>query len=212
MYKVIYNDIVIDLLESVRYGKYIPASKRVIATNKASANCIVASNLKDRYLLKGVPTPEGCPYLKVSVIPITNEEYYSLLEKQESPFETGIKRIKQSKISELRNICDHNIIEGVQVELTDGNLHHFAMSIEDQLNLLEIRYLMDKGQDNFIYHESGGEYREFSIQDMRLIIDATFAHKQKHLLHFNRLKSYVNSLSSINDITKVSYSSKTMTE
>ena len=96
MYKVIYNDVVIDLLKTVRYGKYIPATKRVIATNKSTANCIVASNLKDRYLLRGVPTPEGCPYIKVSLVPITDEEYYTLLGKEESPFESGIKKLRET--------------------------------------------------------------------------------------------------------------------
>ena len=110
MYKIIYNGIVIDVLKTLRYGKYIPNTKRVVATDKSSANCIIASNLKDRYLLKGVPIPEGCDYKQVSLVPISNEEYYLLLGESDNPYEDGIKRIKQHKISELREICNKNIL------------------------------------------------------------------------------------------------------
>lgn len=200
-----YNDIVIDLLKSVRYGKYVPATKRMVATDKLSADCIVASNLKDRYLLKGVPVPEGCPYIKVSLIPITNEEYYSLLEKEESACDSGIKRIKQHKIDDLRSICNQNILEGIQVELSDKKLHHFTMSIEDQLNLLEIRNLIALGESSFTYHESGGEYKEFSKEDMERIIFEMFKHKQTQLSIFNKLKQHINNLDRIDEIIKIKY-------
>lgn len=208
MYKVIHNGIVIDLLRSVRYGKYIPATKRVVATDKSNANCIVASNLKDRYLLKGVPVPEGCSYPRVSVVPITNEEYYSLIDRDSNAFQPGIKRLRKSKIDELRSICNYNILEGVQVELTDGKLHHFTMTLEDQLNLLEIRYLIDSGKESFIYHETDGECREFSSEDMKKIIDATFKHKQHHLLYFNMMKKHINQLTNIDDISRITYGMK----
>lgn len=206
MYKVIYNGIVIDVLKTVRYGKYVPATKRVVATDPSSANCVVASNLKDRYLLKGVPIPDGCDYKVVSLVPISNEEYYSLVEKESSPYLTGIKRLKAAKINELREICDRNILSGVQVQLSDNKFHHFTMSIEDQLNLLEIRHLISIGETELIYHETGGEYKMYSVSDMQKIIDETFKHKQNQLLIFNKLKKYVNELNSIDEICKVKYS------
>lgn len=205
MYKVIYNNVIIDLLESVRYVKYIPANKRVIATDKSSANCIIASNLKDRYLLKGVPIPEGCSYLQVELVPITSEEYYSLVNKEKSPFESGIKRFRKNKIEEFRKICNNNIISGIQVELSDNKLHHFTMELEDQLNLLEIRNLIALGESTFIYHESGGEYKEFSKEDMKKIIDEMFKHKQKQLLLFNKLKKHINELTNLDEINNLKY-------
>lgn len=205
MYKVVYDNVVIDAIEVVRYGKYIPTTKRVIATDKSNANCIVASNLKDRYLLKGVPIPEGCPYIQVSLIPISSDEYYSIIESDIPPIESGIKTLKQHKINELRDICHSNIVSGIQIELSDHKLHHFEMSIEDQLNLLEIKYLIDAGERSFIYHETNGEYKEYSLEDMNKIIDQTLQHKQKHLLTFNRLKKKVNSLNNITEISNIKY-------
>lgn len=205
MYKIIYNNVVIDVLESIRYGKYISNTGRVIATNKTDANCIVASNLKDRYLLKGVPVPEGCTYVPVSVVPITSEEYFALLETDKSPADTGIRRLKEKKIDELRTCCNKNILEGLQVELSDNKLHHFALSIEDQLNLLEIRSLIASGETSFIYHESGGEYKEFSKEDMEIILSEAFKFKQNQLLTFNKLKKHVNQLTNIDKISKVTY-------
>lgn len=205
MYKVMYNNTVIDVLKSINYGKYIPATKRVVATSKVSANCIVASNLTDRYLLKGVPVPEGCPYLQVSVVPIDADEYQSLIEKDLLPTESGIRRMRENKIAELKLQCDANIVQGFQVELSDRKLHHFALSIEDQLNLLEIRDLIASGEISFIFHESGGEYIEFSVEDMKSIIREAFNHKQRQLVRFNQLKKYVNQLDNVDKISKVSY-------
>lgn len=203
-----YNDVVIDVLQSIRYGKYIPKTGRVIATDKFNANCIVASNLKDRYLLKGVPTPEGCPYIPVSVVPISSDEYYSLLDSDQTPMENGIRKLKEKKIDELRTQCNKNILDGLQIELSDRKLHHFALSIEDQLNLLEIRSLIACGQTSFIYHESGGEYKEFSKDDMEKIISEAFKFKQNQLLRFNKLKKHVNQLLNIDKISKVTYETK----
>lgn len=205
MYKIMYNNVVIDVLKVIRYGKYIPATGRVIATDKSIADCIVASNLKDRYLLKGVPIPEGCKYLQVSIVEIDGDEYDSFVENDTNAFENGIKSYKRHKIEELRQLCSNNIMEGLQIELSDNKLHHFTMTIEDQLNLLEIRHLISIGETTFIYHECGGEYKEFSVDDMQKIINETFKHKQKHLLHFNSLKKKIQMMSNIEEISKVTY-------
>ena len=208
MYKIIYNDTIIDVLKSIRYGKYIPATGRVIATDKSNADCIVASNLKDRYLLKGVPVPEGCPYIRVSIVPIMDEEYFELIDADQTPIEAGVRRLRESKIEELRNICNKTILEGLQIELSDKKLHHFALSIEDQINLLEIRNLIALGETSFIYHESGGDYQEFSKEDMEKIISEAFKYKQKQLINFNNLKKYINQLTNIDKISKVTYDCK----
>lgn len=207
MYKVVYDNVVIDVLTSVRYGKYISGTGRVVATDKSVADCIVASNLKDRYLLKGVPVPEGCPYIQVSLVPIDEDEYNSLIDQESTNVEVGMRRFKQTKIEELRNICNESILAGLQVELSDKNLHHFTLSIEDQLNLLEIRNLIAAGETEFVYHESDGEYKLFSKEDMEKIILEAFRHKQHKLIRFNKLKQYVNQLASLDAISKVSYDS-----
>ena len=209
MYKVMYDGMIIDILPEIKYAKYMKKSKKTYVTSRSSANCILASNGKDRYHLLGVPYPEGCDLKTVTVAKISEKEYEQLTENLniENSFTIlGLRAIKKKKISELRSICDNNILNGVHIMLSDGNIHHFTMSIEDQLNLLEIRHLISIGEESFIYHETGGEYMDFTADDMNRIIDATFQHKQKHLLHFNKLKKYINQLDNFDSINNVDYS------
>ena len=72
----------------------------------------------------------------------------------------------------MSTICHNRIIDGFRVVLSDGESHHFELSIEDQLNLLEIKSLIENGQKSFIYHETDSLSKEFSLEDMEKIIDS----------------------------------------
>ena len=211
MYKVIYENVIIDVLKEVRYAKYLTNSKRTIITNSTSANCIIASNRRDKYHVNGMPYPKGCNLKTVSLIKISEDEYIKLMETvtaEDNFVGQGILNMKKAKIEEMRDVCNREILEGVSVVLSDNDVHHFTMSLEDQLNLLEIRYLIDNGQDIFIYHETNGANKEYHSNDMKLIINALFENKQKHLLHFNRLKQYITSLTNAESVSAVQYGMK----
>ena len=209
MYKVVYDGIVIDLLETIRYAKYLTKSKRICLTDSSSANCIIGSNNKDRYHIRGVPYPEGCGFKTVSVIKIDEEEYKELQNQLKNSSETiitnGIRILKQNKIKEMSAICQSKIIEGTRILLSDNNLHHFKFSIEDQLNLLEIKSRIRDGEKTFIYHETNGVCKEYSDIDMLKIIDKLNKHKQEHLEYFNQLKQQINNLTTIADISDIDY-------
>lgn len=209
MYKVIYDNIVIDVIKTVKYARYLTKSKHTVITDKTSANCIIGSNNKDRYHLKGVPYPKGSNFKSVSLIEIDENEYNQLISelssKKDSITESGLRKLKNKKIEEMSDICHKTIINGINVVLEDNRSHHFELSIEDQINLLEIKYLIDKGDSTFIYHETDCLSKEYSVNDMQKIIDESFSFKQKNLIHFNKLKNYINNLSNINDVTNVTY-------
>lgn len=209
MYKIIYDNIVIDVVEKIKYAKYLPKSKHTVITGKASANCIIGSNNKDRYHLKGVPYPQGCNLKSVSLIEIDDIEYKKLISeisnKERSILDTGLRKLKNKKIEEMSEICHKTILNGTNIVLSDNRSHHFELSIEDQINLLEIKYLIDKGETTFIYHETNCLSKEYSLEDMKKIIDGLFNFKQKNLMYFNKLKNHINSLTNINDITEIEY-------
>ena len=209
MYKIVYDNIVIDLLENIKYAKYLIKSKRTVITDKTSANCIIGSNNKDRYHIKGVPYPEGCNFKTVSIIPIDNIEYEKLKnelsKKKETFIEAGLRKLKNKKIEEMSEICHNIIINGTNIILSDNHTHHFELSIEDQVNLLEIKYLIDKGEKNFTYHETNCLVREYSLEDMQKIINELSNHKQKNLTYFNKLKNHINKLNNINEVTDIKY-------
>lgn len=210
MYKIVYDNIVIDVVETIKYAKYLSKSKHTVVTNNSTtANCIIGSNNRDRYHIKGVPYPQGCDFKTVSIIEIDEKEYNELINKLKSKSDTikdsGIRLLKQTKIKEMSNICHEKITKGIRLVLSDNKLHNFELSIEDQINLLEIKYLIDKGETSFIYHETDCLCKEYSLEDMQKIIDTSLKHKQKHLNYFNKLKNHINKLQSINEITAIEY-------
>lgn len=209
MYKIVYDNIVIDVIETIKYARYLTKSKHTVITDKTSANCIIGSNNKDRYHIKGVPYPQGCDFKTVSIIEIDEKEYKELLSKLNGKSDTikdsGIRLLKQTKIKEMSEICHNNITNGVRLILSDNKLHHFELSLEDQINLLEIKYLIDKGETSFIYHETDCLCKEYSLEDMQKIIDASLKHKQHHLTYFNKLKNHIIKLQTINEITAIQY-------
>jgi hypothetical protein len=196
---------VIDILSDVKYAKYMKKSKRTYVTDRINANCILASNGVDRYHLSGVPYPEGSNMITVSLVRMNDAEVAEL-EKTGDPVESSIRLIRRAKIQELSEVCHKNIISGVHVLLSDNKYHHFAMTIEDQINLLEIQQLILAGNTVFIYHETGGEYTEYSVDDMSKIINSFLNHKQEQLMKFNKLKKYINQLTSIEEISSVKFS------
>lgn len=208
MYKVLFDNVVIDILESIRYARYLKKSKHTVVTDRSSANCIIASNNVDKYHLSSLPYPEGCNIKTVTIAPIDDDEYRLLtaeLKKAETVVDIGLRYLKQNKIKEMSDTCHQKITQGTRVLLNDNQFHHFELSVEDQLNLQDIRYELDMGADTITYHETGLMCQEYSAADMRTIIDTLYKHKQKHIQYFNQLKRAINSKESIDDVINVRY-------
>ena len=78
MYKVLHNNMVIDLLKSVQYVRYMKNSKRWMGTESLSAHGIMGSDNNTIYKLRG----RNCSYpgelKEVDIFPISEEEYDSL--------------------------------------------------------------------------------------------------------------------------------------
>ena len=210
MYKVICNNIVIDILKTIRYMRYLPKAKRAVLTDRTSANCILASDNKEKYHIQGTPYPDGCAYKTVTLALITEEEY----DKLSALLQTGqmvcadentLKLIRAEKIKEMSEICHETIVGGVSVMFSDNALHHFALTIEDQINLLSLKSQIDGGATELIYHETNCLCRAYKARDISLLIETAERHKNYHTTYFNALKHYINSLYDIEQIKKVEY-------
>ena len=53
MFKVIYNEIVIDLIETVKWVRCLKKSKQIVNTDKSSAHGFYGSDNKTVYILEG---------------------------------------------------------------------------------------------------------------------------------------------------------------
>lgn len=77
-YKVINNNMVVDLLQKIRYVRYLPKSKRWITTEAQSAHGFIGSDGNTIYLLEG----RNCAYeeklLQARLESVSEEEYSRL--------------------------------------------------------------------------------------------------------------------------------------
>lgn len=88
-YKIMYNNMVIDLLNEVRWVRYLPNSKRLIATDSQAANGVMGSDHNTVYHIFGKPYTFVNEVKTVEVVKIDAKEYDVLksqfmLQKQEN--------------------------------------------------------------------------------------------------------------------------------
>lgn len=77
-YKIICNNQIIDVIENIRYVKYLPKTKKSIVVDERQANGIVSSDGSQIYHLYGTKDTFNEKKLTVSVKPIEEEEYLRL--------------------------------------------------------------------------------------------------------------------------------------
>ena len=110
MYKIIYQNMIIDVMNKIKYCKYIKLANRTLLCDKTSANCIVSSDGSQVYHIKGtleVPTN----YKSVEIVEIDKEEYDYLcsLTVQENPIPVDLDNslddpiVLKQRVSELQN-------------------------------------------------------------------------------------------------------------
>ena len=108
-------------------------------------------------------------YQLVQMVEITEKEYELLKEallSEKKPIEEAsetqpvlkaeeltLKMIREYKIKIMSQSCSEKIKEGVKVFLSDGKEHYFELSLEDQINLLDIQTMITSGVEDIPYHE-----------------------------------------------------------
>ena len=166
-------------------------------------------------------------YETVDVIRIDKEEYdilYEAVEKgeeievqpeQPTPEEdvpvidpneaVTVDYVKAAKIAEMNATCNKVIENGIDVMLTDGQIYHFSLTTQDQLNLITLQSMIVAGETAIPYHADGELCRYYTVEDISIVMDSATAHKTFHVTYFNSLKVYVNALDNITDISAVQY-------
>lgn len=106
MYKIIYNNQIIDVVDKIRYIKYIPQLKKSILIDERQANGIISSDDKVIYHLKNTKYNFPDEKKTVQVVKIDEEEYIKLttqiqenkdLEKRVEELELLINKILEGR-------------------------------------------------------------------------------------------------------------------
>lgn len=116
-----------------------------------------------------------------------------------------VEFIRTSKIAEMKNICNKTITNGFDIELSDGESHHFSLAAYDQLNLITSAQMIADGCELIPYHADGEPCKYYSVLDMQDIIKMSNFWKNYHISYFNSIKAYINSLDGMSDIADVCY-------
>lgn len=102
MYKVIFNNLVIDIMEKPRYTRFLPKSQRVVATDRLAATGIMSSNGEEVYHLEGKTNNYPEKLKTVQLVKIEKEEFERLKsQKTEIKEETLVPAAVQSQIDAL---------------------------------------------------------------------------------------------------------------
>lgn len=218
MFKVLYNNITIDVIKTPIYCKYLN-SGRTLRTDQVSANCIVSSDCSWFYHLAGTPAlPEG--YKTVELIPIDKEEYdylCSLITKGE-PLDIDLIDTRKNKIAEMSQMSEEIIHKGMDITLSDCKTYHFSFSDQDQYQIgflatsaktaqmLETMGLPtnETGKD-YPWHADGGDCIFYSRQDMITIGTAMQNYITYHNSYFHALRNYINEMNNPLKILEIQY-------
>ncbi|MCD7820866.1 MAG: hypothetical protein LUG64_01460 [Clostridiales bacterium] len=118
---------------------------------------------------------------------------------------TTLEGIRADKIAEMSADCEAQITDGVDVTLSDGESHHYSLTVEDQLNLVSLSALLTAGQEAVPYHADGEECRYYTAEDFAAIVTVATAWKMYHEAYFNSLKAYISALEDTAEIRAIAY-------
>lgn len=210
-YKIVLDNIVVDVVKNIRYIRYLSNSRRIVPTDKSSAHGVCGSDNRTYYALQGRVVPaekQHWPVVTVSKISEQDYNYYKTkLGAKEKVYSNlnALNLVRETKLQELSAACKSAIEAGVSITLSDNAEHMFRMTLEDQLNLVDIEDALNNGAKEVIYHETNQVCRWFSAQDMRTIIYKLRVHKNHHTTYYNLLKHCIINMYSIDEIRSLSY-------
>lgn len=116
-----------------------------------------------------------------------------------------IETARAEKNAAMSAACNAAITGGVDVELSDGVTYHYSLTLEDQLNMMNLQAMVASGSESVPYHADGEECRYYSAAEFSAIAEAATAWKLYHESYFNSLRSYIRSMTTVEEIEAATY-------
>ena len=112
-----------------------------------------------------------------------------------------VEEAKDLQCAIFSQLCQYQIVAGIDYE--NG---HYTYNLEDQADIKTLAQAAKDTQLSVPYHPSGGQTcRLYTPQEIAGLYAIAQTHLRHHLTYSNQLKLYVKSLTTIEDIMKVSY-------
>lgn len=222
-YKIIIDDKFVGIGSTIDLRKFQKKHEVFLSCDESEAQYIQCGEqvYHDNWML---PCQSGTKdFLTADVVEIDKSEYEVLYkaveanediqildepEEQEPAItepDVTVEYVKESKINEMNSKCNKMIVDGFDIKLSDNNMYHFSLTLQDQLNLITSAQMISNGVQKIPYHADGCACKYYSINDMGKIIEMANLFKTYHISYFNSLKSYIESLQDMEIISAVSY-------
>lgn len=124
------------------------------------------------------------------------------------PYTPTLEELQAAKKQEVNAACNKTIVEGFDVKLSDGQIHHFTMKEEDQIAFLTCLALISKGETAIPWHPNGSSTQPcvfYSTDDMQKITDAAYEHRTFHTTYCNSLKIWVEATETAEELQEIYY-------
>lgn len=229
-YKIIQNNEFIGIGTSYELRKYLPKHNILLVANDNTAQYIdINGKLYRDSWLKTIDGNNVVPYEIANISVIAEEEYQQLFEainkgeeiqvateqdysmqdnlEQQIPIAeiVTIDYLKEQKIKEMSYMCNQIIANGFDIILSDGNKHHFSLTVQDQLNFITLANMIQSGETILAYHADGELCRYYSAEDISKVIKYATEFKTYHTTYYNSLKAYIQSIQDRESIRTITY-------
>ena len=223
-YKIIQDNTFIGIINSNSFIAYQNVNHMFIGADEELGDLVECNDKLYRALwMKPINQEITISYEIVDIIEITYEEYINFqkaidnnitIENEDTTFippvtpiihnvEMGIDFIRSSKLNEMSYACQKTIEDGFDLELR-GAAHHFSLTTQDQLNLMSLGTMVQTSNE-IPYHADGEEVIFYTSEEINQIIAAANAFKTYQTTYYNSLKTYINSLETIEEISAIEY-------
>lgn len=110
-----------------------------------------------------------------------------------------------AKIAEMSTTCNLIILNGIDVQLADGNTYHFSLDITDQTMIMKLNERAVAGNSFLPWHWDDGSCHIFSPEDIIAINTQMENYITFQITYFNSLRDYIKSLTDIDDVLAIEY-------
>ena len=217
-YKAIKDGIVVDVYKDLQYVKYDTKSKMVLRCKKHDVpEGIIQRNGEKIYQVEDWPSLPG-EYETVSLVEFDAQDVYDGLlaalnenelvkePEEEIVIDTqDIELAREGKINAMSSMCEKTITEGFDIELSDGESHHFSLEVTDQIMISVLAQKALAGETNLPWHADGEPCQFWTPQDILAINSAMERLVTYHQTYFNSLKMYILSIEDFITLNNISY-------
>lgn len=121
------------------------------------------------------------------------------------PYVPTLEELRRAKKQEIAVACNQIIYDGINVTLSDGNVEHYSLTVEDQLNLFGKLSQISAGATQLEYHADGQPCRYYVAADMQSIIQMAMQHVSYHTTYCNALNMWIAGTETAEELQEVFY-------